>query len=134
MLKKSYVDRFAPPENEEDDVDAKVDHKDEAEWVKVVKKVAVKNKVVHVGVGGRTSADTSKITKVARKAPADIGAVTPEPKSGLKIAGSGKITIDSGACESVCPLDMLPEEPLHHTSKNGTRYRSAGGQKSCQPR
>ena len=47
----------------------------------------------------------------------------------MRRAGSGKITIDSGAGESVCPIDMVPEEPLHKTNKIGTHYRAAGGQK-----
>ena len=46
----------------------------------------------------------------------------------LRQVGTGKITIDSGAGESVCPIDMVPEEPFHATDKNGTKYRVAGGQ------
>ena len=46
----------------------------------------------------------------------------------LRQAGTGKITIDSGAGESVCPINMVPEEPLHATDKNGIKYRAAGGQ------
>ena len=49
-----------------------------------------------------------------------------EAKSRLRKSGSGKITIDSGAGESVCPISMVP--PLHNTAKNGTTYRAAGGQ------
>ena len=49
-------------------------------------------------------------------------------KSKMRKVGSGKITIDSGVGESVCPIDMVPAEPLHHTNKVGTRYKAAGGQ------
>ena len=42
--------------------------------------------------------------------------------------GKGKITVDSGAGESVCPTNLLPQEPLKHTTKVGTIYRAAGGQ------
>ena len=58
----------------------------------------------------------------------DIGMVAQETKRRFRKVGSGKITIDSGVGESVCPLDMLPNEPLHESPKNGTRYRAAGGQ------
>ena len=39
---------------------------------------------------------------------ADVGVVDYEGKSRLCKSGSGKITIDSGAGESVCPIDMVP--------------------------
>ena len=39
-----------------------------------------------------------------------------------------EITVDSGAGESVCPTNLLPQEPLKHTTKVGTVYRAAGGQ------
>ena len=51
-----------------------------------------------------------------------------EGKSCLRKSGSGKITIDSGAGESVCPIDMVPDEPLHMTAKNGIECRAAGGE------
>ena len=50
-------------------------------------------------------------------------------KKGFRKTGSGEIAIDSGAGESVCPINMVLEEPLHKTSKIGTLYRAAGGQK-----
>ena len=59
----------------------------------------------------------------------EVNMIDNEPKKQLRKSGSGKITIDSGAGESVCPIDMVPEEPLHATSKNGATYRAAGGQK-----
>lgn len=59
----------------------------------------------------------------------EVGMVDNEPKKQLRKSGSGKITIDSGAGESVCPLDMVPEEPLRKTAKNEMTYRAAGGQK-----
>ena len=60
--------------------------------------------------------------------PIDIGIVDFESKRGLRKCGSGRITIDSAAGESVCPVDMVPGEPIHKTDKDGTRYRAAGGQ------
>ena len=38
------------------------------------------------------------------------------------------ICIDSGACESVCPVESLPDYATHHTEKVGNLYRAAGGQ------
>ena len=46
-------------------------------------------------------------------------------------AGRGKITIDSGAAESVMPKDMLPNEPAIEgkAKRNGVRYVAANGAK-----
>ena len=57
----------------------------------------------------------------------DVGLIDQDGKRGPREGGSGKITIDSSAGESVCPIDMAPEESLHKTEKIGTRYRAAGG-------
>ena len=54
----------------------------------------------------------------------DVGLIDHEGKQSLRKVGAGKITIDSGAGESVCPIDMGPDEPLHMTAKN----RAGGGQ------
>ena len=58
----------------------------------------------------------------------DVGLVDCAGEVPLRKSGSGKITIESGAGESVCPIDMVPDEPLHKTSKHETKYRAAGGQ------
>ena len=53
-------------------------------------------------------------------------------KSGKLVpAGKGKITIDSGAAESVMPKSMLPKEPLREgeAKKSGVRYVAANGAK-----
>ena len=55
-----------------------------------------------------------------------------EPRVGdLRSAGHGKITIDSGAAESVLPADMLPNEALveGEARKKGVRYVAANGGK-----
>jgi len=39
-----------------------------------------------------------------------------------------KVCIDSGAGESVCPVDAFPSYQLKKTSKVGTQYTAAGGQ------
>ena len=39
-----------------------------------------------------------------------------------------KVCIDSGAGESVCPIDVFPTYGTHKTEKTGTRYTAAGGQ------
>ena len=57
-----------------------------------------------------------------------INAVTVQNTSVFHSAGKGKITVDSGAGESVCPTNLLPQEPLIQTKKVGTVYRAAGGQ------
>ena len=62
------------------------------------------------------------------KQPVDAGLIDSEGKKRLRKAGSGKITIDSGAGESVCPISLVPEEPIHETSKNGACYKVACGQ------
>jgi hypothetical protein len=41
----------------------------------------------------------------------------------------GKVCIDSGAGESVCPVDAFPSYKTVKTSKTGATYRAAGGQK-----
>ena len=38
------------------------------------------------------------------------------------------ICIDSGAGESVCPVDFFPDYEMHKTEKVGNLYRAAGGQ------
>ena len=38
------------------------------------------------------------------------------------------ICVDSGAGESVCPVDFFPDYETHHTEKDGNLYRAAGGQ------
>ena len=59
-----------------------------------------------------------------------IDTVFPEIEN-LKPAGRGKITIDSGAAESVLPADMLPNEALveGEARKKGVRYVAANGGK-----
>ena len=39
-----------------------------------------------------------------------------------------KVCIDSGAGESVCPVDAFPAYGTFTTGKNGVKYRAAGGQ------
>ena len=39
-----------------------------------------------------------------------------------------KVCIDSGAGESVCPIDAFPSYGTHTTAKTGARYTAAGGQ------
>ena len=52
-------------------------------------------------------------------------------KKALKTAGRGKITIDSGAAESVLPVDVVPNETLveGEAKKRGVRYIAANGGK-----
>ena len=38
------------------------------------------------------------------------------------------ICVDSGAGESVCPVDFFPDYEMHQTEKVGNLYRAAGGQ------
>ena len=38
------------------------------------------------------------------------------------------ICVDSGAGESVCPVDFFPDYETHQTEKVGNLYRAAGGQ------
>ena len=39
-----------------------------------------------------------------------------------------KIRVDTGAGESVCPVDNFPDYEMHETEKVGNLYRAAGGQ------
>ena len=39
-----------------------------------------------------------------------------------------KVCVDSGAGESVCPIDAFPSYGTHKTAKTGVRYTAAGGQ------
>ena len=39
-----------------------------------------------------------------------------------------RVCIDSGAGESVCPVDAFPTYGTFITGKNGVKYRAAGGQ------
>ena len=41
----------------------------------------------------------------------------------------GKVCIDSGAGENVCPVDAFPSYKTVKTAKTGVTYRAAGGQK-----
>ena len=60
-----------------------------------------------------------------------INAVESKRMENLRPAGRGKITIDSGAAESVLPADMLPNEKLMdgEAKKRGVRYVAANGGK-----
>ena len=49
-------------------------------------------------------------------------------KAGWRSLGSGKITVDSGAGESVIPTEMFQSEPLYQTDKVGRTYIAAEGQ------
>jgi hypothetical protein len=53
----------------------------------------------------------------------DVKQVSQVKPGKLVFAGKGKITIDSGAAESVMPKDMLPNEP----KRSGVRYVAANG-------
>ena len=39
-----------------------------------------------------------------------------------------KVCVDSGAWESVCPVDAFPSYATHKTAKTGVSYTAAGGQ------
>ena len=39
-----------------------------------------------------------------------------------------KVCIDSGAVESVCPVDVFPSYELKKSAKTGATYTAAGGQ------
>ena len=39
-----------------------------------------------------------------------------------------KVSIDSGAGESVCPVDAFPSYELKKSAKTGLTYTAAGGQ------
>ena len=39
-----------------------------------------------------------------------------------------RVCIDSGAYESVCPVDAFPAYGIFSTGKNGVKHRAAGGQ------
>ena len=60
-----------------------------------------------------------RITKTTTADPTPIQAIGPE---------FTKVCVDSGAGESVCPIDAFPDLETHETSKVGTKYRAAGGQ------
>ena len=77
-----------------------------------------------------TTVDSSAVIRTSAQpsGPMQIGMVDYDGKNKLRKCGSGKITIDSGVGESVCLVDMVPDEPIHKTDKIGTRYRVAGGQ------
>ena len=59
----------------------------------------------------------------------EIGAV--QVDMNLKEAGRGRITIDSGAAESVLPKNMLPNEPIveGEAKRGGVKYVAANGGK-----
>ena len=119
---KSYFNILEDPEeelaiqavNEQDD-----ENEDETPWTEVVPK------------GKSAAARNGSVVRAVSKVDhaTEVNVVDNGTKKSLRRAGSGKITIDSGAGESVCPIDMVPEEPLHKTNKIGTHYRAAGGQK-----
>ena len=84
-----------------------------------------------LGAGSRSPRSADRIGTVIGADSAkelDIGIISTVSQKRFRKVGSGKITVDSGAGESVCPMDMVPEEPIHRTIKNGTTYRAAGGQ------
>lgn len=68
----------------------------------------------------------STVDAVARK-------VEPRTKERLKSAGHGKITIDSGAAESVLPPNLVPREELRegNAKKAGVKYMAACGTAMC---
>jgi hypothetical protein len=59
----------------------------------------------------------------------DVKQVSQVKPGKLVFAGKGKITIDSGAAESVMPKEMLPNEPAleGQAKRSGVRYVAANG-------
>lgn len=59
----------------------------------------------------------------------DVKAVTQQKIGKMTFAGKGKITIDSGAAESVMPKNMLENEPVveGQAKRNGVKYVAANG-------
>ena len=59
----------------------------------------------------------------------DVKAVREDRAGKLVYAGKGKITIDSGAAESVMPKDILINEPVVevYAKKSGVKYVAANG-------
>ena len=112
---KSYFDVLSIEENEEETIM-------EESWGNEWNTVARRRKTRHSG------SSASRTIRAKVEPTRDVGLVDYEGKSRLRKSGSGKITIDSGAGESVCPIDMVPDEPLHMTAKNDTKYRAVGGQ------
>jgi hypothetical protein len=51
------------------------------------------------------------------------------PIQALTDASFKKVCVDSGAGESVCPVEAFPSYTTVQTGKTGTTYRAAGGQK-----
>ena len=124
MSSKSYFDVLKTDDDDEkdcDDLEIQAISDTESEWKQVARRKVQKGRDSLSSNGRGILAVVSK--KSVRDV--DIGMISQDPKRRTKKAGSGKITIDSGAGESVCPLDMVPGEPPHQTSKNGARYRAA---------
>lgn len=134
--RKSYFDILSTDSQFDEDFPVLVSNinpevNDNTEWEKVVSKQVKKavNKSETV-LKPHVNTTSSMINRTAGEScrPMEIGMVDYEGKSKLRKSDSGKITIDSGAGESVCPVYMVPEEPIHKTDKIATRYRAAGGQ------
>ena len=69
----------------------------------------------------------SKDVQKSKSKTKEINAVERQNKRYVS-AGRGKVTIDSGAGESVCPVGWVPLEPIKSTDKVGVKYTAAGGQ------
>ena len=60
---------------------------------------------------------------------ADGGSDEEQPRMIQALEGNfDRVCIDSGAGESVCPVDAFPEYGTFKTDRNGAKYRAAGGQ------
>ena len=67
-----------------------------------------------------------KINRVAR--PSEPSPCQDVSIQALTDTTFGKVCIDSGGGESVCPVGALPSYKTTKTAKTGTTYRAAGGQ------
>ena len=66
--------------------------------------------------------------KVNKKTAATETSAVETTKKTYRVMCTEKITVDSGAGESVCPSGWIPLEPVSKTDKLGIKYKAAGGQ------
>ena len=78
-----------------------------------------------------TDDEDCEIGSVSVEMPDEAIATVGMDSRGLRTAGRGKITIDSGAAESVLPADVVPNETLveGEAKRRGVRYVAANGGK-----
>ena len=140
-IEEMYKNRFSALDTEDDELQKKLEKNEKARTpmsVHMDKNGKARTPIgVHMDKNGKTGVATSHTAKALEKNSTvttshdsvDIMALEVKKTKKFRNIGKGKITIDSGAAESVMPVRMLEEIPIKRSSeeKMATKYTAANG-------